>query len=111
MYKQLLNQTLPLYTGLDKDLLQQRSGINPDRFNDILDANVTDDITLAEYSAIAKALPSSISCSIKSLSDATEELEYLEVQLVNLSKAADDDQLPLFTGMARLVRRVVATLS
>lgn len=110
MYKKLLEQTLPLYTGLDKDALTKKAGISTARMGEILNPCLADDVTEAEYVAIAKALPASITNSIKSLSEATEELEYLEQQLVSMAGVADDNELPMFNGMQRLVRRVIKLL-
>ena len=111
MFKQLLQQTIPLIENLDVPAMLSRAGISAERYQQIIDSNRDDDVTQAEYLALLKVIPVSVGGSIKSLSEASQELEYLEAQLGSLVETADDSHLPLFAGMARLVRRVALMIS
>lgn len=111
MFKQLLQQTIPLMEDLNVQAMLRRAGLTVERYQQIIDSNRDDDVTQAEYLAIINAIPASVGRSIKSLSEAAQELEYLEAQLDTLAETADDNQLPMFSGMARLVRRVASIIA
>lgn len=110
MYKSLLIETLPAYGQVNMEKLAQQSGIELARLSVILSNENDFDVSEREYIAIAKALPVSAVTCIKSAAVAVQDLEYLERQLNLVVEASDDDALPLFEGMRRLVRRVITSL-
>lgn len=114
MLKQLLIDTLPAFNIAAADL-QRLCGIDQARLQHILDCDVADDVTRDEYMTIMKALPVSLTKSLKQgFSDdveVVEDLEYLSGQIKLLGDHVSDEHFPICNGMRRLLSRLVASLS
>lgn len=104
MFKALLIETLPQFK-YDPLLLAKSSGVPGDTLRTFLDVNNVATPSAAEFAAIIKALPLSLS---QLLPDETlDELSYLDAQLALVESASEDHHQPMFGGMRRLLRRLI----
>jgi len=104
MLKAVLQETLP---GFNYDLKQlaANSGLGVADITRFIDPNSPDEPTPAQFSAIIKALPVSI---VSVVSEALkDELGYVDAQLEMMESSCEDSQVPMFSGMRRILRRLV----
>ena len=108
MFKALLQDTLPQF-NYQTEKLSQKSGVPAEKLNKFLDNSSDVEPTAAEFAAIIKALPATIKDGLKQLTDsAIEELDYVDAQLCMIESSCDDSKQPLYSGMRRVLRRIIA---
>lgn len=105
MLKAVLQETLP---GFKYDLQQlaANSGLTVAQISRFIDPSSPDEPTTSQFSAIIRALPVSI---VSVVSEALkDEIGYVDAQLELMESNCDDSQVPMFSGMRRILQRMVA---
>lgn len=105
MLKAVLQETLPGFK-YDISQLAANSGLSVEQIQRFTDPSSPDEPTTSEFAAIIRALPVSL---VSVVSEALkDELGYVDAQLELMETHCDDSQLPMFSGMRRILRRMVA---
>jgi hypothetical protein len=106
MLKGILIETL-LTGHCDLAVIANRSGILLPDLKNILSSDHPAEPTTEQFASIIKSIPAaSIIAGVSAEMQA--DIDYLDCQIVLLEQSFDDHYQPMFSGMRRLLRRIVS---
>lgn len=112
MFKALLLETICV-DSCDLSKLAAAAGIDVAELKMMLDPQHPECAPdKSQYTKIIKAVPVSIIGQIAALPDfVKDELDYLDCQMELMEHSMNDKHQPMFSGMRRLVQRIVSQVS